>query len=248
MPDRLTTEQRAELRRLASEATAGPWMWTESNTTTKAEALEWLREHLSHGDDVPLSGVGVPEHPKTDLGDDPQRPEHMVEACVTGNGPNSSSNAQFIAASDPPTVLALLDEVDDARDEIVDLKDSNRARAKSMDWRKGEIHRLVSALSASEQRVAQLERELAQKGGTHAEAARSAMGKGGATKPTHRAAVDFADLRGGGAARDTPLAEVREALETSYPMLFNDWPTQAARVKAALSRLDAAMGKEGGDA
>lgn len=44
----------------------------------------------------PCHLVWLADHPKTTIGENPERPEHAVVLCVTGNGPTSEKNAQGI--------------------------------------------------------------------------------------------------------------------------------------------------------
>lgn len=134
------TDRLDEAKRLHAAATPGPWVWTATETTTKEAAVEWFRAKISFGDDGPIHGVGCPTHPLTVLGDDPMRPDHMVEPATTGNGPTSAKNAQCIAAMHDlaPDLFALAeaaerciensyrDEYDDA---VVDEKDFDTLRA-----------------------------------------------------------------------------------------------------------------------
>lgn len=93
-----TDDEIRALLEAEAKATPGPWQWTTTGPMTHAEAVAWFEKHISFGDTGEQHGVGCPTHPLTVLGDDPMRPDHMVKAATTGNGPNSANNAQFLVA------------------------------------------------------------------------------------------------------------------------------------------------------
>lgn len=68
-------------------------------------AVEFFAKNLSFGSG-PCHMVYIADHPKSVIGPDPQRPEHVVTLCVTGNGPTSAANAQGLIRI--LTVLAAL--------------------------------------------------------------------------------------------------------------------------------------------
>lgn len=87
-----------ELRRLATEATPGPWtIHTEEVCSPIVAAMELSK--LVHG------SVFVPVLPMV-VG------SNGLATAVTGCGPTSVANAAYIAATSPDVVLALLDALD----------------------------------------------------------------------------------------------------------------------------------------
>lgn len=91
------------LERVALAATAGPWdVWAE-RTETKEEAIAELTAQVN----LTVDFCGA---------------VYLLNAngkcpATTGCGPTSAANAAFIAAANPQTVLALLDEIDALRKE-----------------------------------------------------------------------------------------------------------------------------------
>ena len=86
-----------ELRRLATEATPGPWtIHTEEVCSPIVAAMELSK--LVHG------SVFVPVLPMV-VG------SNGLATAVTGCGPTSVANATYIAAASPDVVLALIDRL-----------------------------------------------------------------------------------------------------------------------------------------
>lgn len=86
------------LRQLAGKATKGEWVVFAKPTPTYFDAIHSLA--------ALLNGT---------VGD--QKTLYMIDAnglcpALTGTGPNSANNAEFIAAANPSTVLVLLDELE----------------------------------------------------------------------------------------------------------------------------------------
>jgi hypothetical protein len=84
-----------ELKRLAEEATPGPWEWGGTKCDTTEDALNICRENIE----------------KT------ERPcEYFCEVFIgsghrtalVGNGPTGVQNAAFIAAANPAVILELI--------------------------------------------------------------------------------------------------------------------------------------------
>lgn len=106
MGSELTPEVLADLRAKASAATPGPWRTGMSLRHATREdllseiATQWLLPAGHPECDPDFFGV------VSGRGDDARMP------CVTGNGPTSRWNALFIAAANPATVIALLDEIE----------------------------------------------------------------------------------------------------------------------------------------
>lgn len=79
-----------ELRRLANEATPGPWyLRTNRHRNTDGTAWGWLDTQQA-GDQNPPAGVNV----------------------TWSSGRKSDSNAMYLAAANPATILALLDDLE----------------------------------------------------------------------------------------------------------------------------------------
>ena len=91
----VSDETLAELRRLAAEATPGPWAWDADGGSYMGcgEVFTW-------GEGVEGGNIAAPS------GD-----------LYPRSGYSPQSDMRFIAAADPPTVLALLDTVDALRAE-----------------------------------------------------------------------------------------------------------------------------------
>ncbi len=91
----VSDETLAELRRLAGEATPGPWAWDADGGSYMGcgEVFTW-------GEGVEGGNIAAPS------GD-----------LYPRSGYSPQSDMRFIAAADPPTVLALLDTMDALRAE-----------------------------------------------------------------------------------------------------------------------------------
>lgn len=99
-------EQQAELRQLAMKATPGPW---EQDRLRGRGEGDYLPAVVSYGLD-PCYTVGNTVHQCGEQ--DSGRPIYTQA---------SLDDAAFIAAADPQTVLALIDEVERLQREIADL-------------------------------------------------------------------------------------------------------------------------------
>ena len=106
----MTETDLMELEALCAAATPPPWETSVSPTTTVEEAAEQAAKHVRAGDGVKLYGVWCPDHPGTAIGEDRTHPAFAVHAALTGNGPTSAPNADFIAAA-RTAVPFLLSEV-----------------------------------------------------------------------------------------------------------------------------------------
>lgn len=115
MPE-MTADERARLRKLCDAATPGPWEWTTTESMPRSELLSWVQQHFKMCNGDRVWGVGVRNHPLTVVGADLTRPLHMVQACLTGNGPNSKCNSAFIAAA-RNALPDCLDEIERLRKE-----------------------------------------------------------------------------------------------------------------------------------
>ncbi len=98
----------AHLQGCARKATGGRHRWAVTEKATREELIADHAENLSHSDSNAVHSVGAMDHPGTVLGDEPERPQHLVITALTGNGPNSENNAKFYAAANPVAVLVLL--------------------------------------------------------------------------------------------------------------------------------------------
>lgn len=77
---------------IINKLSPGPYRWgIYEEATAKENAMKML--DFGSGD---VHCVILPEHPLSKASDDPDRPEHAVTLCMTGNGPNSKNNAQAL--------------------------------------------------------------------------------------------------------------------------------------------------------
>lgn len=108
------------LKSLCERATKGPVRWTQTEPMTIDEQCEYMAKHLRHGIEGPMNGIGCPSHPKTVLGDNHDRPVHMVEMATCGNGPNGENNARMMVAAvnSLPALLKLWEAVADGCDAL----------------------------------------------------------------------------------------------------------------------------------
>lgn len=95
----MTTDQRAELRRLAERATPGPW-WNESGVLHAKNPGVWSEANKSC-----IHPASCPEPYWENAEPDQQR-----------------RDADFIAAANPSAVLALLDRADELEREVERLR------------------------------------------------------------------------------------------------------------------------------
>lgn len=106
----LTDANLVELADRARAATQETWQWGHSGTETHEDAEQYLIDSLRHSDqtDVQMVFVG-----------DPEGTTRVV--CYTGNGPTSEANAAYLACLEPALVIALCDELRNARHKIKHL-------------------------------------------------------------------------------------------------------------------------------
>lgn len=108
------------LRKLATAATPGPWeaeldCFSEADKIEAVVSTEGTRMLFSSGTDVPLhrqAGARWTED------DELKRDAQWAKARET----QELRDAQYIAAANPSAVLALLDELDEARAEVAELR------------------------------------------------------------------------------------------------------------------------------
>ena len=96
----VSAETLAELRRLAAEATPGPWAWDADG-----DSYMGCGEVFTWGEGVEGGNIAAPS------GD-----------LYPRSGYSPQSDMRFIAAANPATVLALLDTVDAVRAEVDDIR------------------------------------------------------------------------------------------------------------------------------
>jgi hypothetical protein len=80
---------------IISQLSPGPYEWAifQEGPTQR----ELVIGHFDKGSGD-VHAIWLPKHSGTSVGDDPERPEHAVLLCMTGNGPNSKSNAKALMA------------------------------------------------------------------------------------------------------------------------------------------------------
>ena len=103
-----------KLRKAAEAATQGDWWLGHSDTKTIKAAKKYFSNLLDWNptnSDLWMVGVG-----------NWKNKNECVITALTGNGPTSEANADFISLSSPQTVLALLDELEAAEEQIKLLK------------------------------------------------------------------------------------------------------------------------------
>lgn len=90
------------------DATPGPW--TRTKTPGREKSLNFLLSQFeaSDGDDLHGAGVGAPGKTVE---------EECLSTAITGNGPTSEANAEFIAHA-PADIAALLAEVERLRQSL----------------------------------------------------------------------------------------------------------------------------------
>jgi len=99
-----TKEERAELRKLAEAATPGPWQVFEQHLDLEAPKQQALVEF-----ERLLDGQTGEFEPLL-----PMLTDGSMCPAITGCGPKSLQNANFIAAANPAVVLSLLDALEAA--------------------------------------------------------------------------------------------------------------------------------------
>lgn len=89
-----------ELKEAAKRATPGPWDVWEESTPTKDQAIDELAYQVSHTPDEDFAEAVYL------LNADGKCP------ALTGCGPTSKANAEFIALANPSTILSLIARVE----------------------------------------------------------------------------------------------------------------------------------------
>lgn len=93
----MDADELARLREIATKATPGPWSWY---TPDKGYLADYV----------------ITEHP--DFQPDKKRPFRHLIAETECKDSTRSANSAHIAAFDPPTVLALLDDLENAQNRL----------------------------------------------------------------------------------------------------------------------------------
>jgi hypothetical protein len=105
-----------KLKGLALAATPGPWHWVNNETDQPRQPGEWRASLRT-----------VQEYPTHSVGPLPKFIVQADEIC----GENMDANADFIAAANPATVLALLAERDELCAEVERLRAAIKAHTKA---------------------------------------------------------------------------------------------------------------------
>lgn len=108
----ITDADLAGLADRARAATQETWQWGHSGTETHEDAVKYMTDSLMRSDttDVHMVFVG-----------DPETEDATRVVCYTGNGPTSEANAAYLACLEPALVIALCDELRNARHKIKHL-------------------------------------------------------------------------------------------------------------------------------
>ncbi|HEM8613989.1 TPA: ead/Ea22-like family protein [Citrobacter amalonaticus] len=131
----MTNIDKQALRQLAGKATKGEWVVFAKPTPTYFDAIHSLA--------ALLNGT---------VGD--QKTLYMIDAnglcpALTGTGPNSANNAEFIAAANPATVLALLGELEKLQQANASQDDhinQQEDRIKSLEKKNGDLGKALGEL------------------------------------------------------------------------------------------------------
>ena len=156
----VSDETLAELRRLAAEATPGPWAWDADG-----DSYMGCGEVFTWGEGVEGGNIAAPS------GDLYPRSGYAPQADM-----------KFIAMMDPPTTLALLDALDAARAEVERLRigldgahgNADRMRKSLLDERDAIAEKIAVAIEAEMRRHDGAQIGFSGKGDTYAHAARIA--------------------------------------------------------------------------
>ena len=98
----MTNEELDRLEHYASQASAGGWQWTCTPTQSRLAAIWWMARVIWKGRG-PLWGI-------TQGGGD--APPWIA---VTGNGPDSEANSEYLHAAQPTNIMLLIDALREAR-------------------------------------------------------------------------------------------------------------------------------------
>ena len=137
----LSEEQLREIEERMNKATPAPWILGHADTQSLSAAIDWMTKIILHSSNPDLWCTGVYET------DDPDA--EFLFTAVTGNGPTSCANADFIANARQDN-LALLATI---RELQARLDDSEHGFKLAL-GDSGEYRRQVEELQA---RVAELE-------------------------------------------------------------------------------------------
>jgi len=109
----LSEEQLREIEEQMNSGTPGPWILGHSNTQSLPAAIDWMTKIILHSSNPDLWCTGVYET------DDPDA--EFLFTAVTGNGPTSCANADFIANARQDN-LALLATIRELRARVAELE------------------------------------------------------------------------------------------------------------------------------
>ena len=137
--DVLSEEQLREIEERERKASPGPWILGHSNTEVFTDAIDWMTNIIIKSTDPDLWCTGL--YRGDDPGGDDPETEFLFTA-VTGNGPTSAANADFIAHArqDIPALVATIREL--------------QARVETTTWYNGT---LLTELSTLREQLAELE-------------------------------------------------------------------------------------------
>jgi hypothetical protein len=166
------------------------------------DALEKIKGNLDFGTG-PVWLVWVVDHPKTVIGENPLRPEHVAIAAITGNGPTSQANANYYAAANPAAIMELLAELEKAEAERDHWRLEEQAAQVKMDTLEADLAACQHDYSAEK-----IWRETAE---GQRDEARTLVTD---LSTILRRMVESCDDRG---PDEAPLAEAREALKKVTP-------------------------------
>lgn len=105
-----------ELDALTRAATNGPVCVGHVDETL--DPGEWFKEHLKFGNG-PIWVAWLPDHPASQV-DDNDKPTHAVLLAITGNGPDSLANVEWLVSArrDIPDLLAAVETLREQRDAL----------------------------------------------------------------------------------------------------------------------------------
>ncbi len=115
-PENITDADLARFMAIADAASPEPWQWGHTGTKTVEDAIVFVTENVTS------------TYEATDIADlscvfvgDPDVSGSTKLVTITGNGPTSRANAEYIAAAQPRNVQCLITEIRRQRNEIARL-------------------------------------------------------------------------------------------------------------------------------
>jgi hypothetical protein len=109
----LSDSDLAELADRARAATQEPYRWGHSGTETHEAAIAYMDDALGMSDSADIHMVFV---------GDPTVEGATRIVAYTGNGPTSEANATYLSCMTPETIIAICDELRNARHQIRHLR------------------------------------------------------------------------------------------------------------------------------